>query len=88
VTNKKTSFRTETPAVAVERIHEMREEFITESELAEWLRISKSTLHKLRSDGLLPFQKIGDSIRYSRKDIDDWLRHRKFNEQKGESEDV
>ena len=66
----------------------MSEELITESELAEWLRISKSTLHKLRSDGLLPFQKIGDSIRYSRKDIDDWLRHRKFNKQQGEEENV
>ncbi len=66
----------------------MKEEFITESELAEWLRISKSTLHKLREDGVLPFQLIGSCIRYSKKDIDTWLRHRKFNEQQGESENV
>lgn len=66
----------------------MDEEFITESELAEWLKISKSTLHKLREDGLLPFQRIGSCIRYNRKDIDDWLRHRTFNKQQGGPENV
>ena len=61
----------------------MDEEFITEAELAQWLRISKSTLHKLREDGVLPFQLIGSCIRYSRNDIDEWLSQRKINQQEG-----
>lgn len=75
-------------ASAAERICHMDEEFITEAELAQWLKISKSTLHKLREDGLLPFQLIGSCIRYSKKDLDDWLRHRKFNQLEGGQEDV
>lgn len=75
-------------ASAAERIRYMDEEYITEAELSQWLRISKSTLHKLREDGLLPFQRIGSCIRYSRKDLDDWLCDRTFNKEQGGPEDV
>lgn len=53
----------------------MKREFITESELAEMLSISKSTLHKLRVEGDIPYQIIGSSscIRYKIVDIDAWI---------------
>ncbi len=54
-------------------------EFITESELAEMLSISKSTLHKLREEGDIPFQLIGSCIRYNKVDIDAWVLKKRHN---------
>lgn len=60
----------------------MKTKMITESELADWLSISKSTLHKLREEGSIPFQLIGSCIRYSTEEIEKWLKTQSFN-QKG-----
>ena len=57
----------------------MEDHMITEYELSEWLSVSKSTLFKLRETGKIPFQLIGNSIRYSKRDIEDWLRTNSFN---------
>lgn len=57
----------------------MKNEFITESELAEMLSISKSTLHKLREEGDIPFQLIGSCIRYNKVDIDAWILKKRHN---------
>jgi len=55
-------------------------EFITESELAEMLSISKSTLHKLREEGDIPYQVIGSCIRYKIVDIDAWILKKRHNQ--------
>lgn len=57
----------------------MKSEFFTESELAEMLSISKSTLHKLREEGDIPYQKMGSCIRYSKADIDAWILKKRHN---------
>tara|TARA_Y100001963_G_C6724358_1_gene420696 strand:+ start:320 stop:577 length:258 start_codon:yes stop_codon:yes gene_type:complete len=42
---------------------------ITENELSERLSISKVTLHKYRSEGKIPFSKIGRTIRYDYNEV-------------------
>lgn len=57
----------------------MNKTLITEAELAEMLSISKSTLHKLRESGDIPYQMIGSCIRYSQEDIDVWMKEKRHN---------
>ncbi len=49
---------------------------LTIDELAEYLKISKSTLYKLAQDGKLPGQKVGRHWRFHRETIDRWLGER------------
>ena len=58
----------------------MKTKMMTESELADWLSISKSTLHKLREEGSIPYQLIGSCIRYSTEEIEKWLETHSFNQ--------
>lgn len=46
---------------------------LTIDELAEYLKIPKSTLYKLVQDGKIPGQKIGRHWRFSKEVIDRWL---------------
>jgi excisionase family DNA binding protein len=48
---------------------------LTIDDLAEYLKISKSTLYKLAQEGALPGQKVGRHWRFHREAIDQWLRH-------------
>jgi excisionase family DNA binding protein len=48
----------------------------TIDELAEYLKISKSTLYKLAQEGGVPGQKVGKHWRFHKDTIDDWLRRR------------
>jgi len=52
-----------------------RNRLLTESETAEWLGIKKQTLTTWRSTGRhgLPFVRVGTSIRYSERAIENWL---------------
>jgi excisionase family DNA binding protein len=50
------------------------DEILSIDELAEYLKISKSTLYKLVQDGGLPGQKVGKRWRFHKGAIDDWLR--------------
>jgi excisionase family DNA binding protein len=50
-----------------------RDEIMTMDELAEYLKISKSTLYKLAQEGKLPGQKVGRHWRFHRSVIDQWL---------------
>ena len=59
------------------------ETYITEAELAKRLKVSKSTLHKLREEGDLPYQMIGTCIRYSTQAVENWLRGKTFNQETG-----
>ena len=56
----------------------MKTQLITEAELAKWLNISKSTLHKLREKEL-PYRMIGTCIRYSTTEIEAWLAEKSVN---------
>ena len=52
------------------------DEVMTLDELAEYLKISKSTLYKLAQQGKLPGQKVGKRWRFHKTVIDRWLGER------------
>jgi len=47
---------------------------LTIDDLAEYLKISKSTLYKLAQEGAVPGQKVGRHWRFHRQAVDQWLR--------------
>ena len=49
---------------------------LTIDELAEYLKISKSTLYKLAQEGSVPGQKVGKHWRFHKDAVDEWLRQR------------
>ncbi|MGA7701943.1 MAG: helix-turn-helix domain-containing protein [Thermoguttaceae bacterium] len=49
---------------------------LTIDELAEYLKISKSTLYKLAQEGSIPSQKVGKHWRFHKDAVDEWLRQR------------
>ena len=51
-----------------------RDDIMTMDELAEYLKISKSTLYKLAQENKLPGQKIGKRWRFHRDSVDEWLK--------------
>jgi len=46
---------------------------LTIEELADYLKVSKSTLYKLAQEGRVPGQKVGRHWRFRRETIDRWL---------------
>ena len=48
---------------------------LTIEELADYLKISKSTLYKLAQSGALPGIKVGRHWRFHREAIDEWLKN-------------
>ena len=48
------------------------ENYLTEGELAERLKVSRSFLWNLRRQGL-PFVQIGRTVRYLSQNVDSWL---------------
>lgn len=51
-------------------------EVLTIEELAEYLKIPKSTLYKLVREGSVPCQKVGKHWRFRKDAIDRWLEQR------------
>jgi excisionase family DNA binding protein len=49
-------------------------EVMTIVEVAEYLRISRSSLYKLAQEGKIPARKVGRHWRFHRQAIDDWLK--------------
>jgi excisionase family DNA binding protein len=49
------------------------DDVFTIDELAEYLKVSKSTLYKLAQAGKVPGQKVGKHWRFRRATIDQWL---------------
>ena len=47
---------------------------LTIDDLADYLKISKSTLYKLAQEGAVPGQKVGRHWRFHRDAIDGWLK--------------
>jgi len=52
-----------------------RDDIMTMDELAEYLKISKSTLYKLAQDDKLPGTKIGKRWRFHKDAVDAWVKH-------------
>lgn len=52
-----------------------RDEIMTMDELAEYLKISKSTLYKLAVENKLPGTKIGKRWRFHKDAIDEWVKN-------------
>ncbi len=46
---------------------------LTAKEVADWLRIPKSTIYKLCSEGRIPAKKIGRHWRFDRVTLEEWL---------------
>jgi excisionase family DNA binding protein len=51
-----------------------RDEIMTMDELAEYLKISKSTLYKLATEDKLPGEKIGKRWRFHKDAVDEWVK--------------
>lgn len=51
-------------------------EVLTIEELAEYLKIPRSTLYKLVREGSVPCQKVGKHWRFHKNAIDRWLEQR------------
>jgi excisionase family DNA binding protein len=49
---------------------------LTIEEIADYLKVSKSTLYKLAQEGKVPAQKVGRHWRFHRETIDRWLGER------------
>ena len=49
-------------------------DILTIDDLADYLKISKSTLYKLVQEGGLPGQKVGKRWRFHKEAIDSWLK--------------
>ena len=54
----------------------MAERYLTVNELAEKLRISRSTIDAWRKEGL-PFTKMGRSIRFDEDEVMRWIKQNK-----------
>lgn len=56
-------------------VHEVNHdnELMSIDELAKYLRLSKSTIYKLKSTREIPSFKTGKILMFKRKDIDNWL---------------
>lgn len=50
------------------------DDIMTMDELAEYLKLSKSTLYKLATDKRLPGQKIGKRWRFHKEAVDAWVK--------------
>ena len=49
---------------------------MTLNEVAEYLRIPRSTVYKLVQEGRIPGQKVGRQWRFHRAVVENWLGHR------------
>lgn len=52
------------------------QEVLNVDEVSSWLRIPKSTLYKLCSEGKIPCAKIGKHWRFERISVESWFKKR------------
>ena len=62
------------------KCNEYSDEYYTEREAAELLKLSCRTLQRWRQEGVqgLPFRRFGGLVRYARSDIESWAANRSF----------
>jgi excisionase family DNA binding protein len=53
-------------------------ELLLATEVAQWLRISRSTLYGWAAAGKIPSVKLHGAIRFIRADIEHWIHHRSY----------
>jgi len=53
----------------------MGEEYLTQAQLCELLDISPTTAYRWRKEGM-PYERIGKTIRYNRKEVEAWMKSR------------
>jgi excisionase family DNA binding protein len=51
-------------------------DFLTVSELCEWLRLGKSTIYSLVQKNEIPYIKVGGKILFERAKIKVWIEHK------------
>ena len=51
-------------------------EYLSVEDLCAYLDVTKNTVYDWRKKGTIPFTKVGRHLRFSRKEIDRWLRKR------------
>lgn len=54
-------------------MNDRQKDVLTIDDLAEYLKLSKSTLYKLAQEGKIPGQKVGRHWRFHKAVIDRWL---------------
>lgn len=54
----------------------MLPEYLTITEIADELRVSKMTIYRLCHDGLLPCVRVGRSFRVTRSDLNTYLKQK------------
>ncbi|UCF86207.1 MAG: helix-turn-helix domain-containing protein [Desulfobacteraceae bacterium] len=52
------------------------QDVLNADEISSWLRIPKSTLYKLCSEGKIPCAKIGKHWRFDRTSVESWFKRR------------
>lgn len=50
-----------------------REQLMTAAELAAYLNLAEKTIRNRVSAGTMPYLKVGPSLRFRRKEIDQWI---------------
>src|SRR6516165_10926175 len=68
-------------------IREPVNEVFTASEVANYLRVSLSTIYRLLKSGDLPAFKIGSDLRFNRVHVEEWLKSRTQTPESGSSHD-
>jgi len=65
------------------RIKLGNEQYLTDKDLSRLLKISRRSLQDYRTEGKIPFYRVGGKILYQASDIEDFLskRHEKLNNQ-------
>ena len=51
----------------------MPEDILTIREVADYLKVTERTLYRLVQDGKLPAFKVGNSWRFRREDLEQWI---------------
>ena len=55
----------------------MTDDILTIKEVADYLKLTERTLYRLVQEGRVPGFKVGNSWRFKRADIEDWIERQK-----------
>lgn len=58
---------------------EKEDVFLTTEEACQMARVSRPTLYRWKSNGLIPFIKVGKNVRYKKSDLTELLKTKKTN---------
>lgn len=69
-------------------MNETKSTLLTVKQVAERLQFSISTVYSLATSGAIPSYKLGGSIRFKGKEIEDWIERNKREQLQTEAKDV